>query len=50
VPATAAIVVATAMTQAVFFGSGRYGMVVVPFVAALGFVRGGDAAARSLVR
>lgn len=39
VPATLAVVVATAATHAVFFGSGRYGLVVVPFVTALAFAR-----------
>lgn len=39
VPVTAAVLVATAVTHAVFFGAGRYGLVVVPFVAALAFVR-----------
>lgn len=39
VPLTASVIVATALTHAVFFGSGRYGIVVVPFVAALAFVR-----------
>jgi 4-amino-4-deoxy-L-arabinose transferase-like glycosyltransferase len=39
VPATAAVVLATAATHAVFFGAGRYGLVVVPFVTALAFVR-----------
>jgi 4-amino-4-deoxy-L-arabinose transferase-like glycosyltransferase len=39
VPATAAVLVATAVTHAVFFGAGRYGLVVVPFVTALAFVR-----------
>lgn len=39
VPFTAAIIVATAALHAVFFGAGRYGMVVVPFVAAVAFVR-----------
>ena len=39
VPFTAAVLVATALTHAVFFGSGRYGIVVVPFVTALAFVR-----------
>jgi hypothetical protein len=38
-PATAAVILATAATHAVFFGAGRYGMVVVPFVTALAFVR-----------
>ena len=36
---SAAVILATAMTHAVFFGSGRYGIVVVPFVTALAFVR-----------
>jgi hypothetical protein len=39
VPATAAVLIATAATHAVFFGAGRYGLVVVPFVSALAFVR-----------
>jgi hypothetical protein len=39
VPFTAAMILATALTHAVFFGAGRYGLVVVPFVTALGFVR-----------
>ncbi len=34
----AAVIVATALTHAVFFGAGRYGLVVVPFVTALAFV------------
>jgi hypothetical protein len=37
-PFTAAVIVATAATHAVFFGSGRYGLVVVPFVTALAFI------------
>ncbi|WP_394827482.1 hypothetical protein [Pendulispora albinea] len=32
---TAAVIAATAATHAVFFGAGRYGLVVVPFVSAL---------------
>src|SRR5262249_10203732 len=36
---SAAVVVATAFAHAVFFGAGRYGLVVVPFVTALAFVR-----------
>jgi hypothetical protein len=36
---TLAILLATASTHAVFFGAGRYGLVVVPFVTALAFVR-----------
>ena len=39
VPITAAVLVATALMHAIFFGSGRYGLVVVPFVAALAFLR-----------
>lgn len=39
VPTTLAVIVATAVTHAVFFGAGRYGLVVVPFVTALAFVR-----------
>jgi hypothetical protein len=39
VPATAAVVVVTAVVHASFFGAGRYALVVVPFVTALAFVR-----------
>jgi len=39
VAVTAAVVIATALAHAVFFGAGRYGLVVVPFVTALAFVR-----------
>lgn len=42
VPATAAVIFATAATHAVFFGAGRYGLLVVPFVTALAFVRPRD--------
>ena len=38
VPWTAVIIAATALTHAAFFGAGRYGLVVVPFVTALAFV------------
>lgn len=38
VPITAAVIAATAATHAVFFGAGRYGLVVVPFVTALAFL------------
>jgi hypothetical protein len=38
VPWTGAIVLATAATHAVFFGAGRYGLVVLPFVGALAFL------------
>lgn len=37
VPLTAAVVAATALTHAAFFGGGRYGIFVVPFVSALAF-------------
>jgi 4-amino-4-deoxy-L-arabinose transferase-like glycosyltransferase len=37
VPLTAAVIAVTAAIHAVFFGAGRYGLVVVPFVAALPF-------------
>ena len=33
---TAVVVAATALTHAVFFGAGRYGLVVLPFVSAFG--------------
>jgi hypothetical protein len=38
-PWTAAIIAETAAIHAVFFGAGRYGLVVVPFVSACAFVR-----------
>lgn len=44
VPVTGAIVLATAVIHATFFGAGRYALVVVPFVTALGFLRGPAAA------
>src|SRR5262249_34100012 len=34
-PWTAAVIAATAIVHAVFFGAGRYGLVVVPFVSAV---------------
>jgi hypothetical protein len=37
VPVVAAVVAATAAIHAVFFGAGRYGLVVAPFVAAMAF-------------
>lgn len=37
--ATAAAILVTAAVHAVFFGSGRYGLVVAPFVAVLAFAR-----------
>jgi hypothetical protein len=37
--ATAAVILATVAVHAVFFGSGRYGLVVAPFVAGFAFVR-----------
>ena len=39
VPWTAVMIAATAVIHAVFFGAGRYGLIVVPFVSALAFVR-----------
>ncbi len=48
VPATAAVILATAATHAVFFGAGRYGLVVVPFVTALAFLRPGTLMTRTL--
>jgi 4-amino-4-deoxy-L-arabinose transferase-like glycosyltransferase len=39
VPGTAIVILATAAVHAVFFGAGRYGLPVVPFVTALAFVR-----------
>lgn len=39
VPWTAAVIAATALTHAVFFGAGRYGLVVVPLVAAVAALR-----------
>lgn len=39
VPLTAWVIVVTALIHAVFFGAGRYGLVVVPFVSAVAFVR-----------
>ncbi len=38
VSASAAVIIATVAIHGVFFGSGRYGLLVVPFVTALGFV------------
>jgi hypothetical protein len=39
VVATAAVILATVLVHAVFFGSGRYGLVVAPFIAGFAFVR-----------
>lgn len=39
VPLAAFVIAATAITHATFFGSGRYGLVVLPFVTALAFYR-----------
>jgi 4-amino-4-deoxy-L-arabinose transferase-like glycosyltransferase len=36
------VILTTAATHAVFFGSGRYGLVVLPFVTALAFYRSAD--------
>jgi hypothetical protein len=38
VPFTAVLILVTVATHAVFFGAGRYGLVVVPFVSALPFL------------
>ena len=38
IPVTAAVIAATVLVHAVFFGAGRYGLVIVPFVAVLAFV------------
>jgi hypothetical protein len=38
-PFTALVILATALTHAVFFGAGRYGIVVVPLVALMAFYR-----------
>ncbi len=45
-PWTAALVVATAATHAVFFGAGRYGLVVLPFVGALAASLGSELPAK----
>jgi hypothetical protein len=37
---TGAVVALTALTHAVFFGAGRYGLVVAPFVAVVAFLNG----------
>jgi hypothetical protein len=41
VATTAALIVVTALVHVLFFGAGRYGLVIVPFVAMAGFVRAG---------
>ena len=46
VPWAAVVVAATALAHAVFFGAGRYGIVVVPLVTALAFVRPSAASPR----
>ena len=38
---SAAVVLAVALAHATFFGAGRYGLIVAPFVTALAFVRRG---------
>jgi len=47
VPAGAAVVLLTALVHAVFFGAGRYGLVVAPFVAAMALVSVENAPDRS---
>jgi len=49
VPCTAAVIAATVVTHAVFFGAGRYGLVVAPFVAALAFAQGSSVRGRASV-
>jgi len=44
VPFTGALVALTAVTHAVFFGAGRYGLVAAPFVALVAFVARHDCA------
>jgi len=44
VPGTAAVILSTAATHATFFGAGRYGLVVAPFVAALAALASGPPA------
>jgi hypothetical protein len=41
VPASALVLLSTAAMHSIFFGAGRYGLMVVPFVTALAFVREG---------
>jgi hypothetical protein len=48
-PWTATLVLATAATHAVFFGAGRYGLVVLPFVGALAASLGSELPASSNV-
>jgi len=49
VPLAASVVAATAMTHAVFFGAGRYGLVVAPFMAVVAALAGRMQAAPDLV-
>ncbi len=39
IPCAAVVVLGTALTHAMFFGAGRYGLVVVPLVTAVAFVK-----------
>jgi hypothetical protein len=48
-PWTAALILTTASTHAVFFGAGRYGLVVLPFVGALAASLGAELPASSNV-
>lgn len=48
VPFSACVVALTALVHAVFFGAGRYGLAVVPFVAIMGFATRGTEGAPSL--
>jgi 4-amino-4-deoxy-L-arabinose transferase-like glycosyltransferase len=46
-PFAACVIALTALVHAVFFGAGRYGLAVVPFVALVPFATGAPGAARS---
>jgi 4-amino-4-deoxy-L-arabinose transferase-like glycosyltransferase len=50
VPIAAVVIGATAAIHAVFFGAGRYGLVVAPFVALLAFVRAGQGVDHAALR
>jgi hypothetical protein len=47
VPLGACVIALTALVHAVFFGAGRYGLAVVPFVAVMPFATGATGAAQS---
>lgn len=50
VPLAAAVIGATAVVHAVFFGAGRYGLVAAPFVAVLAFAGAGRAPSDGFTR